>query len=206
MTTFANLIDSVITVTRRPDLTAEITLALKKAIVKEHSAIDYPRDLKVQSSALTQPSPNTFRYSISLPATARKIKYIKEAPANVDSAIFTSSGQYGILEFKEKNLDNLFDAYSREAVNYYTRFGTTINLAASRQVDNVTTYYYDLPDLSNTAVYSDWLADLYDYVLYTHAAAEIFRITGKTDEYKIQLASIQDNRLDIIKSEIGELG
>ena len=46
MTTFSDLFDSVVTVTKRPDLVAETTLALKRAIIKEHSAIDYPRDLK----------------------------------------------------------------------------------------------------------------------------------------------------------------
>jgi hypothetical protein len=49
------------------------------------------------------------------------------------------------------------------------------------------------------------MADLYDYVLYTHAAAEIFRIIGKSEEYKMQLAMTQENRLDIIRNEIGAI-
>lgn len=209
MTTFADLVSSTITVTKRPDLVAETTLALKRAITKEHAAMDYPRDLASLVTPLTQPSPNTYRYTLSLATisiypAARKIIRIVESSTPV-VAMNTFQSYYGVVNFKERSPDNLFDAYGQELNSYFYRFGNTINLVAPRQVDNVLIEYYALPDTSNTSTYSDWMADMYDYVLYTHAAAEIFRIIGKQDEQQIQLAMMKDHRLDIIKNEIGAI-
>ena len=211
MTTFADLVTSTYTVTKRPDLVAETTLALKRAITKEHAAMDYPRDLASIAVPLTQPVPNTYRYTLSLATlslypSARKITRIIEIDNPVEPAAATYLGNQGLIEFKEKAHDNLFDSYHMEAYNYFYRFGSNLNLVAQRQVNNVAIQYYFLPDLSNTASYSDWMADMYDYAIYTHAAAEIFRIIGKSEEYKMQLAMVQENRLDIIKNEIGRIG
>lgn len=211
MTTFADLQNSVYTITNRPDLINETTLAIKRAILKEHAAMDYPRDLLILSTPLTQADPNYYRYALSLVtlglySTLRKIKNIQEIPATLDQALVTFTGYWGELKFEEVAADNIFDSYQRERINYFYRYGSSINLVAVRQIDRIGMTYYAKPDLSNTATYSDWLADLYDYVIYTHAAAEIFRVIGKSDEYRMQLDQIRENRLDIIKSEIGAIG
>jgi len=210
MTTFADLQASVITVTKRPDLVNETILALKRAIIKEHAAMDYPRDLAIKTQALTQPNPNNYRYQLSLATlglhpAARKIMEIKELITSPPSSIQSASGYYGDLVFKERAPDNIFDGYNLEYQSYWYRLGSNLNIVAPRQVDNVAITYYAVPSTAVTASYSDWMADMYDYVLYTHAAAEIFRIIGKSEEYKMQLAAIQENRLDIIKNEIGAI-
>lgn len=210
MTTFSDLFDSVVTVTKRPDLVAETTLALKRAIIKEHSAIDYPRDLKKLDQALVQPNPNNFRYELSLASmglhpTARRITQIVELASNQPSSLQVTQGYFGILDFKERMHDDIFNGYNQEYQAYWYRFGSNLNIVAPRQVDNVRITYYAVPSLANTSAYSDWMADMYDYVIYTHAAAEIFRIIGKSEEQKMQLAMMQDNRLDIIRNEIGAM-
>jgi len=210
MTSFQDLIDSTIILTKRPDLVSETTLALKKAIIKEHSAIDYPRDLATVTHELVQPDPNNYRYSITLEdlevsATLSKIKHVSEVIQQTDVQ-HSFSGYWGSLIFTEIAPDDLFNNYNREKAAYYYRAGNTINIVAPRLVENIGIQYYAFPDLSDTDVYSDWLADLYDYVLYTHAAAEVFRLIGKTDEYRAQLAAVLDNRFDVIKREIGEIG
>lgn len=211
MTTFADLVASTITVTKRPDLVAETTLALKRAITKEHAAMDYPRDLAVLAPiTLSQPSPNNYRYNLSLATLAistkaRKITRIGEYISPQSAAANTFISPNFQLEFKERAHNNLFDGYGQEVNSYYYRFGDTINIVAPRQVDNIFIQYYALPSLADTSLYSDWMADMYDYVLYSHAAAEIFRIIGKSEEQRMQLAMTQDHRLDIIKNEIGAI-
>lgn len=210
MTTFAELQASVITVTKRPDLVNETILALKRAIIKEHSAMDYPRDLARLSAALTQANPNNFKYELSLATLglhpkARKIMDIREHINPALDAWSTNTGMQGQLLFKERAPDNIFDAYGLEQRQYWYRLGSNLNIVAPRQVDNVLITYYAVPSTTVLATYSDWMADMYDYVLYTHAAAEIFRIIGKSDEYRFQLAMTQENRLDIIRNEIGAI-
>lgn len=210
MTTFAELQDSVITITKRPDLVNETILALKRAIIKEHSAMDYPRDLARLSSALVQPSPNNYRYDVSLTSLglypqARKIQEVREIVSPQGISYNTFEGVQGQLVFTERAPDNIFDAYGVERQSYWYRLGGNLIIVAPRQVDNVLITYYAVPSTAVLANYSDWMADMYDYVLYTHAAAEIFRIIGKSEEYKMQLAMTQENRLDIVRNEIGAI-
>lgn len=209
MTTFAELVTDVYTITKRPDLVDETTLALKKAIIKEHSALDYRSDLAVTAVALTQPSPQNYRYTVSLGTlgiNCRKVNEIVELPSTVLQAADTFAGQYGVISFKERGHDNIFSGYGVEFNNYYYRLGNTINLVAQREVDNVALYYYKLPSLSNTATYSDWLADNFPYLLYTHAAIEIFRMIGKDTETKMYSQQLLDHRMDVAKSEISAIG
>jgi hypothetical protein len=202
MTTFAELITSVQTVTLRQDNEARerIILALKKAIIKEHSALDYPRDLVTITVTPTVHPTKSDKYVIDLSALGfgsrvRKIKSLEENKADPAKIVF-----------KEVAIDNLYDSYSAERFNYYYRAGSQLVLSPVWAIDSVDLSFYVLPQLTNTELYSDWMADMYDYVLYTHAAAEIFRLIGKSDEYQMQLNSIAENRMDIIKNEISGVG
>lgn len=210
MTTLNDLITSVYAITKRPDLVAETTLAIKRATLQEHRAIDYPRDLVLLAPVtLTQAAPNLYRYqldlvSLGLYPLCRKIKIIREIDATPDKAWNTFEGYWGEIEFTEVAPDNIFDGYKRERSNYYYRVGNTLNMVATRQVENVAIYYYSDP-VTTAEGYSSWIADMYDYAIYTAAAAEIFRIIGKDGEQRQQLANIQANRMDIIKAEIHAL-
>ena len=216
-TTFDNLVQSVYTVTKRRDLVAETQLAIIRAIKKEHAAYDYPDDLKIVGPvSLTANSPDNYRYSISLLSggvniypTARKLKYLREILGTNSPSLYTWSGYWGELVFDELAVDNIFDSYSVEIPAYYTRVGQTINLVAPRTVTQVALAYYWTPDLAVPAnygvTYTDWLADEWDYVIWEHAAAEIFRIIGKDSEFKTFESKIQDNRRDLVMSKIGAI-
>ena len=213
MTAFSDLRDLVYAITNRPDLVAQTGVALRRAIIKEHSARDYARDIVVASATLTQANPNLFRYTIDTTGGStiwyprlRKINILREIPTTLNPAYYTNVGFWGEVEFKELNPDNIWDGYGRERVNYYYRHGVLIDLVASRQVDIVGCTYYALPILTSEAAYTDWMADLYPYALADHAAAQIFRLIGKSDEYKMFTDNIQENRMDIVRSEIGEEG
>lgn len=209
MTTFTELQDAVITLTKRPDLVNETSLALKRAIVKEHSALDYPRDLSSMVATLSQPSPNNYRYTLSLATLGlypqcRKIKLIREYITPQVDQNNSAQGYFGQIDFTKLEPDNLFDGYNMEKHNYFYQAGQTLNLAAQRQVDYVLLMYYLVPSTANTGAYSDWMADMYPYLIYTHAAAEIFRLIGKSEEQKMQLSMLADHRFDVIKNEIGD--
>ena len=210
MTTLAELVASVITITNRPDLLNETTLAVKKATLKEHNAIDYPRDL-VKTSAIALDNTSALsRYSLSLATLGiytlvRKIDSIAEIAETSYSASLSRSGYYGTLQFTELAPTALFDEYNLEKLDYYYRQGNSIELVAARQVNSIVIRYYARP-LVGDANYSSWIADLYDYVIYEAAAADIFKLIGKADEAQTYRAKSQDNRMDILKSEIGSIG
>lgn len=206
MTTLSDLILNVVNITGRPDLTALITQSILKATIKEHSAIDYPRDLAVQTPIALTPS-TIFRYSLSvsgllLPTNLRKIKSIREVVGTPASPLYTSAGYWGQLEFTEISPTNIFDNYALERYDYFYRQGDLLSLVASRNVDNIGLIYYAMPNIG-TGTYQSWIADLYPYVIYEHVASDIFKAIGKDEEAATYRQKLPDNRLDVIKSEIG---
>jgi hypothetical protein len=210
MTTISDLATSVYTLTNRPDLVAETQLAIQKATLQEHAAIDYPSDLVTSSVITLDNTSGTFRYTVSLTtagiaAEVRKIKFVKEA-LDVPPVVWQSSmGYWGEIDFKEIAPNAIFDNYNMEQVNYYFRQGLSLSLVAYRRVNKIALIYYALPD-TTVLTYSSWIADKFPYVIYERAAADIFKLVGKTDEQAAYLANMHRNRLDVITSEVGPIG
>ena len=218
MTQFSDIVTSVYNVIKRKDLVNETQQAIIRAIKKEHAAFDYPDDLMIAGpiTLTSTASPDNYRYSVSLTATptniypnCRKIKYIREVLSTKLPSLYTYQGYYGDLTFEERAIDNIFDGYNLEYPTYYTRVGQTINIAAPRVVSEIAIAYYNTPNLSVPANYgvtfTDWLADEWDYVIWEHAAAEIFRIIGKDSEFKTFEQKVMDNRRDLVMAKIGAI-
>jgi hypothetical protein len=210
MTTFAELASSVYAVTNRPDLVTQTQLAIQKATLKEHSAIDYPRDLAVSAAIALDNTAGNWRYDLSLTTLAlasklRKIRTIREVLATVPNVFYSFTGYWGEIDFTEKASDNLFDNYGLEKYNYYIRQGDILTLVAYRQVDNVGIEYYKRPIIAADLTYASWIADDFPYVIYEAAAADIFKLIGKDTEAQLYRQKMADNRLDVIKSEIGAI-
>ena len=220
MTQFSDLVTSVYNVTKRKDLVNETQQAIIRAIKKEHAAFEYPDDLMIAGPvSLTASNPDNYRYAVSttssglnLYPTIRKIKYIREVLSTINASLYTFNGYYGELNFEEKAVDNIFDNYNLEALIYYTKVGQTINIVAPRTVSQVAICYYWTPNMSDVTQYgnpttgfTDWLADEFDYAIWEHAAAEIFRIIGKDSEFKAFEQKVMDNRRDIVMAKIGAI-
>jgi hypothetical protein len=209
MTTFAELAAGVYAITNRPDLITQTALAIQKATLKEHSAIDYPRDLAVSPAIALDNTAGNWRYDLSLTnltlaGKVRKIKTIREVLATVPNVFYSFTGYWGEIDFTEKDSANLFDNYGLEKYNYYIRQGDILSLVAYRQVDNIGIEYYKRP-IIDEATYASWIADDFPYVIYEAAAADVFKLIGKTDESQLYRQKMTDNRLDVIKSEIGAI-
>ena len=205
-----DLIEQVYIITGRPDLVAETKQAVLRATLKEHSSIDYPRDLVITSTITLDNTSGLWRYSLSeitlgLYGQLRKILTIREVLSPMLDALHNFQGYWGDIEFQERAANNIFDAYQMEQQNYYYRQGNSINLAAIRSVAAIAIQYYKRPDLG-TACYDSWIAGLFPYVIYEAAAADIFKMIGKDEEAQRYAGKLMDNRLDIIKSEIGAIG
>jgi hypothetical protein len=209
MTTLTELVTSVTNITNRPDLVLETQQSIYKATLKEHAAIDYPRDLVSLGPLALDNTSGLYRYSISLITNnlypvMRKVDKVYEVPTAALQATFSSAGYYGAIQFDEIDPARLFDEYNLERYNYFYRQGNTLELVAFRQVDNIGIRYYARPTVT-LAGYSSWIADMYDYVIYEAAAADVFKMIGKDEEAGTYRQKLQDNRLDIIRNEIGAI-
>lgn len=205
-----SLIDAVMVITNRRDLLEETKQAIFKATLKEHTAIDYPSDLVTSAPIELDNSGTNSKYhldlnSLGLNGYLRKIKMIGEVVQVELNAFNTYQGYWGQINLQELAPNNLFDNYNIENQNYYFRQGNNINVAAMRPIQLLAIMYYQLPTIKESE-YSSWIADRYPYIIYEHAAADIFQTVGKRDEFTIYRSKIPDNRLDVIKAEISTIG
>lgn len=225
MSIYSDIYDAVVTITNKPALTNEIALAISRATLKEHAAIDYPQDLRLSNVIpLTDIGTNTFKYNLNLTSVitdnvVRKIKTIREVDdASVLSgqynilaasapAYLTTLGYTGLIEFEEVATDAIFDSYGVSRQDIYVRYGDNITLSSARRaVENIGIVYYAMPKLTTDDTYNSWIAQHYPHVIYEHAAYEIFRMIGKSDEMSMYLAKLADNRMDVIKAQISGVG
>ena len=210
MSDLLGLMQSVYTITNRPDLVDATQLAILKNTLKEHNAIDYKRDLVSSAVIPLDNTAGNYRYTIGISSNLsrlRKIKTITEVvPGNSQPALYSNDSYCGTLVFTEADPSNLFDNYLTEMYNYWTRTGDSLNLVAVREVDNIGILYYQQPNVTPTG-YQSWIADNYPYVIYEAAAVDIFNAIGKdTTEAKIYRSNIVTNRMDIIRTEVNSMG
>lgn len=171
MTTFAELQTDCYEITKRPDLVAETAIAIRKATMKFHMAEDWIRDRVAAVVPVTPLYTGDFRYQIDTTALTRfrKVYYIQQY-LNPPSPLY--------VEFKKKEGDDLLDSYHVEDTNYFYQIGTSINVRADRQMDNLEVVYYQLPNVTQ-AGYSSWIADMYPDCIIREVMLDIFQIIGK---------------------------
>lgn len=203
MTTLAELLDGVYAITDRPDLATQTKQAIKNATRKEHAVVDYSKDLAVQRVTLA--ASEVFRYSIAAGTVLfRKIGSIKEAVVTVP-VLDTYEGYSGTILFEEVSAKSVFDGYHAEKINYWHHTGAGLSLVAARAVAEVDVLYYARVDVTDSG-YASWIADDFPYVIQDAAAAEIFRLLGRTAEQKAFLAQAASNRMDVIASNVTAIG
>lgn len=217
MTTLAELQDTVYTITNRPDLVAETILAIQTATLKEHAAIDYTKDLVSVDITLTQTLPETFRYAIDMGTAGspgdpinfapRKYKVVREsAGASPLQSLQTISGQQGLIDFREVSVTDIFNGYQQERPNYYYLQGERfINVVAARKMELLQLIYYALVKVAPSTYFS-WIANQFPYVIQLAAAASIFGSIGRDSESRRLRAEALDGRVDIIRSNVTDIG
>lgn len=210
MITLAELMEQVVVITNRPGQVAEMKQGILTALLKEHAAVDYQRDL-VPGVNVVLPTASDYRYTISIGTELplfRKISRIREAL--LGSQLVSYAGTYGSIEFQLIRADAIFDSYGTEYVNTYYIANNNIQLQAVREVSSVNISYYARPDTgfltSVSGEIDSWIANEFGYVIQAAAAAYVFKAIGRDNEAKFQIAAALDGRRDIIMSNITEVG
>lgn len=166
MATFASLISEIYTLTKRPDLIAETKLALKQATLRAHHSDFYPRDMhEVGFSWNTPAFTQSLEYQTVFP-DFRALKYIRKYADGAPGAVFTVLTPLEIL-----------DRYGIERENVCYLAGRMIEIKSSTEDTDMIIGYYKHPDLTE-ANYTSWIADQYEHVVVTEAAAIIFKMIG----------------------------
>ena len=174
----------VYTITNRPDLVAETSLAIRKSTMKMHSIDFFKRDL--QEISLSVPVPS-MQIQVDINAQLPRLRGIAYIRNNS-----STGGNVPNPFFEPIDPRQLLDSYGQEISDIYYQGGQTLNIKSRTLVSNLLVGYYQAPVVSLTG-YSSWIAVEQPYAIIEDAAATIFRMVGNLEQAKLYEASTMQN-------------
>lgn len=171
MATFTELCDDVYTLTNRPDLTAEVKLAVKAATLKLHQADFFYKDLyETGVSFATEEYAQQLEYRTLL-ARYRALKYIRKTDVAGTLGIF-----FGVLTPSE-----VLDQYGTERVDICYGAGELLQIKSSTLFQYVLFGCYLNPDVTE-AGFNSWIALDHPYAIVYEAAVTMFKTIGYDEQ------------------------
>jgi hypothetical protein len=169
--TLASLTADILTIVKRPDLTADIALHLKNALLKAHSADFWLRDLYEDTFQFATPAVNyQLDYKLLVPRW-RSIKYLNA----VDPFTRDITAKFAPVSI-EKAVDGY--GYKRDYVYYLAGSQLQIRTSGQEQYFGFGCYLY--PD--TTLATPSWIADEFPFAIIYEAARTLFKIIGRDEE------------------------
>ena len=182
MATLAALLADVYSLTVRPDLVAESTVAVKAAVLKAHQSDLFYRDLN--TSGLSAGAVNTVAYDLvaAFPRFRQLNSVQKSDPTKADPLIFADTNNKGYFEIL--NAANLFDDYKAVRDNIGYLVGSTLNLRSSQSIGDIIIRHYDNQDLTNVANMG-WISDSHPYCIIFEATRIVFKTIGFDEQASV---------------------
>ncbi len=175
---FTELNAAVVTITNRPDLVAETSLAVRRATARMHSIDFWPKDIQEVTLSLITPAFLGQIDTTILPFSRfRAMKYLREYN-------LVHSGRERYMTKVEP--DCLVDEYGYEIQSLWYPAGTVINwkvgyaVQAIAGITGLSVGYYQNPDVSPTT-FSSWIAQIEPWCIVEDAAARVLKLTGQLD-------------------------
>lgn len=189
MATFAELVADVKTLTNRPDLDAEIKVAVKAATLKAHHSDFYPKDLYEVGLEWTTPAYiQSLDYRSVFPQW-RSFKYLRKYASSVPGDFFT-------IITPEQTIDGY--GFNRDNVCYIA--GEQLEIRSSTQDDYMLIGLYQNPNISETA-YSSWIAIDHPYAIVYEAVRSVFKMIG-FDEQAAQIKQEVAEQFQLLKQNV----
>jgi hypothetical protein len=186
MTTWAELVTEVMTLTNRTQLIVETDIAIRNAIRTAHKSGKYWRDLKTAQITPTQGLVQSFDLT-SLPRM-RQVAYLKSAEVD---RYFTSA-----------TIDGLLDADGCALADIYWGLGNSLNIRARVPELTYELAYYAYPVVFPKEQLSSWIVDTHTDLIVLWAASSVLTAAGEQEIKKgiDQLAAI--SFVDLIQDNL----
>lgn len=198
MTTLANLVADVMTITNRPDLVEETKLAVRAATLKAHQSDFYYKDVFEEGIIFNAKEfLQTFEVK-TLIERFRSVKYLRKC--DVDTA-----GNYCPQEFLTFLTPNeVLDDYGVAKNNIFYMVGLEMKIRNCPAWDKFLLGCYIHPSVVE-ATYCSWIADDYPLSIIYRAAGDVFKAIGfdekKTVYQQMALEEIAALKLSNIIAE-----
>lgn len=167
---FTALMNDVYALTKRPDLVAETTYAIKAATLKAHKSDFYPKDIVETGVAFeTSSYLQTLAHKELFPLW-RAVAYARKAtPADVGAF------------FEVLTPQDILDSYGVEKTNICYLAGSSFQFRSSDNFQYILLGYYSDPVI-DPELYSSWIAQEQSPLIVYDAAATIFKTIGYDEQ------------------------
>lgn len=170
MTTFAELRELTIELTKRPELVALTESAVRTATLRAHHTDFFRRDL-TQTTLNYTALPDVYFYDFpNLTTTLPRLRTMKNV-----YGVTAEGHQIEQLEYRES--DDLYNSDGNYRRYVYTLIGDTLRVYPDLPTGILHVYYFVNPDVSS-AGFTSWIANVYPDDLAGWAAAIVMARTG----------------------------
>lgn len=192
MALWDDLVTEITTITNRPDLTAETSLALRQAVRAAHKSGKYWRDLSIvlKTGLSTTEALQSIDISADLPRF-RQMAYVK-----------SGSGEFF---YKAVDINNLLDDYDSYVLDVYYAVGTSLKIRGSAPEASYELCYYAYPIVTPTSSFASWIADEHRDLLVAWGASNVLsmvgeqEIKGRMDQLvALGLADLREDNIELI--------
>lgn len=174
MATFIELTADVMTLTNRPDLVNETSLAVRAATLKVHHKDFFPKDLYELSLSWSDPAfIQSLDYRLLIPRW-RSFKYLRKYDNSVTPGV---PGAF----FKMLTPEQVLDRYDIQKDNICYLAGTQLEIRSNTEDDYMLLGCYLHPDTA-PASYTSWVALDHPWLIVFEAAKILFKTIGKDEE------------------------
>jgi hypothetical protein len=183
-TSFASLVADVMSLTKRPDLVNETSIAVRAATLKAHHSDMFFKDLFETGIQFTTAEVLQTMPIYELVPRFRSIKYIRKCDA---STIPPTPLQF--LEYIAP--ENALDSYKCQRANVYYMAGNVIQIRCIAAEDNFLFGAYLHPTATETG-YNSWVANENPFAIIYEAVAIIFKTIGYDEQVSTYRAMVAD--------------
>lgn len=173
MTTFQQMRDEVIALTKRPELISVTDIAIRIATLRAHQVDFFPRDVASHPLTYTVPTGNVLFVDIPALYTAVPLLRTPDFLQGLDNVTLLPNEN---LEYVPSYKD-FWDEHNELRGSVFTLMGDVLKVRFAGATGRATLYYYKNPDVAE-ATYSSWIADTYKQDLAQWAAAIVWNRTG----------------------------
>lgn len=203
---YPELLSMVLSMTARADLVSEHRTAISGAIRKFHLADLFQRDLRIARINLANYPTTNFTWQIDTKSTVferfRKLYHAKPVKQDYVATIHNlpslpTDGWECVDEIPIKSPADLFDETGMALANYIFLAGTSLTLRLSNTQTTVDLAYFQYPEITiipaGGLTFNSWVVDEMPEAVAAEAAATIFKMVGKDEEFQRHQILFADN-------------
>lgn len=172
-TSLTSLVSDVYSLTNRPDLVGETSLAVRAATLKAHQSDDYIKDFHEYSLDLgSSDYYHSLDYKSVLPLW-RKPRYIRK---------YQTDGAGILLTYVEP--EKVVDRYGANRTDIFYVAGSNVQIKSSTSLQYILVGIYENPQTVES-LFSSWIANDHPFAIIYEAAAIIFKTIGFDEQVPI---------------------